>query len=307
MKLRIVTSILLLIFVSYSTPSSGQLIKKLKKAASRGVEGALEDKVEEEVNKYVQKQLEKQLEGLYSEDGESTPVSLDMSMIMAGIGEDVDTQDSYAFNGHSRFEVLSTDKNGKADDPLEIVSFLTTDPNYTAMQVEDIDGEQNNVVMIFDLANKANILLMENDGQKSSFAYGLDLEATMDEATEASMEEIEMKNFNIQKTGNTKDIMGFACEEYEVSTEDGSGTYWMTVETIEGFAAFWGKNSPFVTTQTRQTYAEQFSQLPDGNFMEMDFTSNDGSNVKMKVLEIELDSEHEFVMSEYPNLLASQQ
>ncbi|MDN3203527.1 DUF4412 domain-containing protein [Algoriphagus sediminis] len=307
MKLKFISSFLILIFLSVFNPSSAQFIKKLKKAASRGVENALEEKVEEEVNKYVQKQLEKQLAGLYSEDGESTPVTLDMNKILAGIGEEVPTKDSYSFNGFSRMEVQTTEKNGKADEPMELISFLTEEPTYTAMQIEDVDDQNNTVIMIFDLDNNANILLMENEGQKSSFAYGLDLEAAIDEAVEENPEEFEMENFSIEKTGNTKDILGYACEEFEVKTEDGEGTYWMTVDPIEGFSSFWGKNSPFVTTKTRQMYGDQFSNLPEGNFMEMDFKSNDGSSMTMKVLEIDLDSKKEFVMAEYPNLMTSQQ
>lgn len=305
MKKFQLTTVLLFFFCLFTTTTQAQFLKKIQKAASRGMEQAIEDKVEEEANKYVQRQLEKQLAGLFPEEGESTPVTLDMNKILSGFGEDVNTEEAYVFKGSSKIEIQSTDKNGKAEDPLFLKSFMTEGENYTAMELENPDEKDGVIVMIFDMDNQASILLMDNDGQKSSFAYKLDLMSVTADEQEAM--EMENNEFSMEKTGNTKDILGYACEEYAVKSKDGEGTYWVTQEPIEGYASFWGKNSPFVTTKTQQAYSEHFANLPEGNFMEMNFNSTDGTNTMMKVLEINLSDEHTFTMSEYPNLMTQYQ
>ncbi|MFC3881559.1 DUF4412 domain-containing protein [Algoriphagus namhaensis] len=307
MKKLHLTAVLLFFFSLFTTTTQAQFLKKIQKAASRGMEQAIEDKVEEEANKYVQRQLEKQLAGLFPEEGESTPVTLDMNKILSGLGEDVATEEAYMFKGSSKIEIQSTDKNGKGEDPLFLKSFMTQGENYTAMELENPDEKDGVIVMIFDMDNQASILLMDNDGQKSSFAYKLDLMSVTSDQQEAIEMEMENNEFSVEKTGNTKDILGYPCEEYAVKSKDGEGTYWVTQEPIEGYASFWGKNSPFVTTKTQQTYSEQFANLPEGNFMEMNFNSTDGTNTMMKVLEINLSDEHTFTMSEYPNLMTQYQ
>ncbi|MHA7128422.1 DUF4412 domain-containing protein [Algoriphagus namhaensis] len=307
--MKILKSICLLatVFMLSTHFAAGQFIKKIQKAASRGVERAIEEKVEEETNKYVQRQLEKQLAGLYSEDNESAPITLDMNKILAGIGTNVPTADRYEFTGTSTFEVISTDERGKQEEPMELVAYLSQSPQTQAMQIEDKENNNGMITMIFDLENNASILLMENSGEKSSFAYALDMDALMANSDEMIAAEYEDAEFSIEKTGNTKQILGYTCEEYAVKSKDGEGTYWVTQEPIEGFASFWSENSPFVTTKTQKTYAEHFQNMPEGNFMEMHFNSTDGSQVSMKVTDLQVNSPATFVMSEYPNLMTQSQ
>lgn len=301
-NLKVIYLLAFFLFVAI-TPSSAQFMKKIQKAASRGMEKAIENKVEEEANKYVQRQLEKQLAGLFPEEGESSPVTLDMNKLLGSLGEDVPTEEAYSFAGSSKVEILVTDEKGKTEDPLYLTAMMTDGTEYTAMQLDNPEQKDGTIVMIFDLKNNANILLMDNEGQKSSFAYPLDALALDPESEEAIQMELEDQEFSIEKTGNTKDILGYSCEEYAVKSKDGEGTYWVTQEPINGYASFWGSNSPFVTTKTQQNYSEHFDNLPDGSFMEMTFNSTDGSKMAMTVLEINLNDSATFTMSEYPNLM----
>lgn len=283
--------------------SSAQFIKKLQKAASRGVERAVEDKVEEEANKYVRRQLEKQLAGLYSEDSESTPLNLDMNMMLAGLGEDVPTEESYSFIGSAKFEIQTTSKKGKKEDPMILTSFFAAGENYTGMEFIDPENAGLKTTIIFDMTHDASILLMDNEGEKSYFAYNLNMEAIVDGLDPEAAESLENSEFSIEKTGETKTILGYSCEEYRVKTKDGEGNYWVTDEPIEGYDSFWGRNSPFVSTKTQERYSDHFSNLPNGNFMEMNFLSNDGEEMKMKVLEINPDQPMNFVMADYPGIM----
>lgn len=304
---NLISTLFIFVFLSIAPfSSSAQFIKKLKKAASRGIENALEEKVEEETNKYIQRQIEKQLAALYSQDStESAPLNLDMDQILAGLGEDVPTEDEYSFVGTAKFEVQNTSKNGVKEDPLVMTSFFTENKNYTGMEFIDPENEGSVTVMIFDLNHDASILLMDNEGTKSSFAYKLNIDLVSNDVDEEARESLENSEFSIAKTGNKKEILGYTCEEYHVKTNDGEGEYWVTTESITGYESFWGKNSPFVSTKTQQRYSENFSGLPEGNFMEMSFLSNEGENMTMKVIEINPDKSMNFEMANYPGLMQS--
>jgi hypothetical protein len=305
MKYSFKLTFFFILLFSISNFTEAQFINKIKKAASRGAEKAIEKKVEEEANKMVQKQLEKQLEGMFGESGDSSnPVTLDMNKILEGLGEEVETADQYDFFGHAVMEITSTDKKGKEQDPTLLKTYLAKTSDYTGMEIVDPKKPESVMVMVFDIPNKASILLMDNDGEKTSFAYKLDINELAEDAMENAADPMEDPELVIEKTGNTKEILGYQCDEYRVKSKDGQGTYWMTEEPIGGYTSFWGTNSPFATGKTQSKYAEQFKDLPQGNFMEMDFTSSDdGTNTKLKIIEINDSESKSFVLKDFPNMM----
>lgn len=288
-----------------STSSQAQFINKIKKAASRGAEKAIEKKVEEEANKMVQKQLEKQFEGIFGEDGtSSSPVSIDMNEIMKGLGEEVATADQYDFFGHVVMEMKATDAKGKEQDPTLLKSYLAKTSDYTGMEITDPKNDKSVMTMVYDIPNQASILLMDNDGSKSSFAYKIDINEVVNESMEGMEDPMEDPELIIEKTGNTKDILGYTCDEYHVKSKDGEGTYWVTEEPIGGYTSFWGSNSPFASGKDQSKYAEYFKDFPTGNFMEMSFISeDDGTKVDLKVIEVNDSESKSFSMSDYPNVM----
>ncbi|WP_297334894.1 DUF4412 domain-containing protein [Algoriphagus sp.] len=289
--------IFLPILLLTSTTVEAQLIKKLKQAAQQGAENALAKKTEEEVNKLVQRQIEKQI-STWGEN-ESSPIAMDMEAIMAGMGEPVDTQESYDFTGYMTMEVISKNPKGKAEDPVQMKSLLT--PNeYIGMEISDPKSNEAVSTLVFDTKNKASIIFMDNEGSKNSFAYKMDAESLVDQEVDNQIEE---QDVTFEKTGNTKTILGYICDEYYVKSEDGEGNYWITQEPIEGLTAFWGMNSPMMKNATKEKYAKRFSNLPTGDFMAMTFTDVDGSTVEMNVIEIEMNSPKTLTMAEYPNVM----
>ena len=66
-------------------------------------------------------------------------------------------------------------------------------------------------------------------GEKTGFAVGLDetqLES-IEESYEES-EEVEANPYNIKKTGKTKKILGYKCEEYQTEDENSIVSIWST-------------------------------------------------------------------------------
>lgn len=280
-----------------------QFINKIKNAAARGVQNAVADKAEQEAYKRMQRQLEKQLSGLYGETGEGSPVKLDMEKILAGLGENVPTESQYEFAGYGVMEMSYVDDKGKTQDPVILKAYMAKGTGYTAMEFSDPKEPSSITTMIFDMNNQATILLMDNQGTKNSLAYKLDFDSIGETTTEADSISMEPKDITVEKTGKTKTILGYSCEEYFIKTEDGEGFYWVTKEPIGGFSSFWSQNSPFASSQTQEKYSKQFKNVPEGNFMEMYWTATDGSKMDMKVIEIEESKVKTFQLAEYPNIM----
>lgn len=296
-----ITILLSFCFLSFS--AEAQFINKIKKAAERGVQNAVADKAEQEAYKLMQRQLEKQLAGLYGENAEGSPVKVDMGKIMAGLGENVPTESQYEFAGHGVMEMNYVDGKGKTQDPIKLKAYMAKGTGYTAMEFTDPKQPTSITTMIFDMNHEATILLMDNQGTKNSLAYKLDFDSIQEDSALADSISLEQGDITVEKTGKTKTILGYSCEEYFIKTEDGEGFYWVTEEPIGGYTSFWSQNSPFANSQTQEKYAKQFKNVPKGNFMEMYWTATDGSKMDMRVIEIEESNAKTFQLADYPNIM----
>ena len=135
-------------------------------------------------------------------------------------------------------------------------------------------------------------------------ALKLDYDKMQGMVDEEAEEQLEQPDYKITKTGNSKTILGYTCEEYLVTTEDGEGRYWVTEEPIDGVSMFSPKSNPMVSSKTIERYSSRFSNAPKGTFMEMIFTDKEGAVTDMTVIELETDSPKKFQMSDYPNMMA---
>ncbi|PZX53849.1 uncharacterized protein DUF4412 [Algoriphagus ratkowskyi] len=292
-----------LVLISFS--AEAQFIKKIQNAANRGIENALERKVEQEATKFTEHQLEKLFADMYGGSDGATASGIDMSAIMKGMGEPVDTESSYDFFGHIVLEMNSTDEKGKKADPVLLKSYLAKSTEYTGMELVDPKNKGAVTSMVFDMKNKASIIFLDNKGQKSSFAYKMDFDAVNETLEDEIISDVDDMDVTIEKTGNTKEILGYQCEEYHVKNEDGEGYYWITDEPIGGFSSFWSTNSPMMTSKAQAKYAERFKNMPKGNFMELTYTSTESGIIEMKVVEINENSANSLTMAEYPNLMTA--
>jgi len=301
--LRSFTPLLFLAFIAFS--AEAQIIKKIKNAANRGIEKAIEKKVEEGATKMTERQIEKIFSDMYGEDGDGASGGIDISKIMKGMGEPVDTESEYDFFGHIVIEMISTDEKGKASDPVLMKSYLAESADYTGMEIVDPKNPGAMTALVFDVKNHASIVFLDNKGQKSSFAYKMNID-DLDEAIEKEIDaNAEDYDVSVEKTGRTKDIQGYECEEYHIKNEDGEGFYWITETPIGGYSSFWSSKSPLMSSKTQEKYAEHFNNMPKGNFMELTYTSEESGTMEMKVTEINESASKSLTMAEYPNIMKS--
>jgi len=292
--------------------TEAQLLRRLKSAAEEGVARAVEKRVVSEVEKATQKQFEKAFGNLYG--GPRGGAGYDFSKILESINTNVEIDESYSFVGVAEMEVTGTESNGKKADPVVIKSYLSSSEKLTGMEFVDPADKKNKErsVMIFDFTNNATIMLIEEGDKKTRMAFGLDWQNMMDSMVEmAEVEEEEtdykLEDFTFEKSGNTKNILGYSCDEYRASNEDMEASYWISKESIPGLQTFWGNNSPFLTQRMKADNKVTLDKFPEGSLMEMYFESKtDKSTSQFTMVNIDTDNTQTFVMADYANALGAQ-
>ncbi|GAB2500233.1 DUF4412 domain-containing protein [Algoriphagus taiwanensis] len=260
-------------------PAQAQLLKKIQNAAQNAAQSTTTPKNEKE--------------------GKSP-----MEGLLGGMMQAADTESSYDFTGYMVMEVTSINKKGKADPPSRINYLLTDNTDFMGMSFADPKTPENITTTIMDVKNQAMVILMDNEGQKTSIAMKVDYDKIQEMVDEEADGQMEEENYSVTKTGNKKDILGYTCEEYLVKSEDGQGNYWVTEEPIEGFSMFSPQSNPMISNKTVEKYQSFFSSAPKGTFLEMIFTDNNGEVTDMKVVEIQTSSPKKFNMSSYPNAMS---
>ncbi len=302
-----IPAILFLIFIFiFPFGAEAQLVNRIKRAAERGVANAVEKKVETEAQKLAMRQLEKMFQNLYGDDFENQ-AGVDFSKIMSGINANVETADNYDFSGYALMEMKSTDEKGKSTDPMDIRSFFSDNASILAMEMlgnENKGKEDGKMIMIYDFDRNASVILMENDGEKSRMAYGFDFEKMSEGIKTEETEDMEENpDFKIEKTGNTKTINGYTCEEYRMDNEDATVHYWITDNPINENISIWGQNNPMINAKMKNQNHAYYQNLPKGNILEMFFESKkDKSSAEILVKEINDNETVSFVMADYQNV-----
>ncbi len=302
---KIIKLFLMIFLVSSAVKSEAQIGNRLKQAASRGLGNALEKRIEKEAENIAQKQLEKAFENIYGSDM-SAGGGFNMEKILSGLSMDVETAETYSFDGYTTMVVNSVDEKGKAQDPFTMKTYIAESNQTVAMEFENQDKKSNaKTILIYDLERNASIFLIDSDGKKNSMVYGYDFENMSEDVDLTDWEnDLEDAHFTIRKSRNTKTIHGYTCDEYIAEFEDGRATYWITDKPIKGSGDFWGAGNPLMGTKAYQQQGSKIGSLPNGHMMEMYFESHeDQSKSEIKITEINENSPLTFQMKDYPNVL----
>ncbi len=307
---RYLNLLMALVFITAPFASEAQLLNKIRRAAEQGVSNAVERRVEKEMEKATQRQLEKAFGELYGPSDEDPTGGYDFSKIMKGINMNVLTEDSYSFSGVAIMEITGTDEDGKATDPVIMKTLLNEASEYSGMEISAAEKKEKSdvekTIMIFDMKNNASIILVENEDGKASMAYGLDFDAIGESAIENDANEPNdsVEEFEFKKTGNSKTIAGYTCDEYTTETEEHTGSFWVARESVGGIGSFWGKNEAYFNKKLKDT-DNQFSKLPQGDILEITSQSKeDKSSFKMTMTDLDHAVPNKFVMADYPNVMA---
>jgi hypothetical protein len=200
-----------------------------------------------------------------------------------GLTGNVDYEPTYNFDAYIQSQVTNYKKNGKMDDQVLYDSYVHKESADYAMEFKNDDGK---TTIIFDTKNSAMLILAESDGSKTGFATSIDPEA-MAQKVEDYAEEHEVDPVNYRKTGKTKMILGYSCDEYVVDDEDGEVHMWASEKLGKEMRKEWMNN--------QQTFGAMFAQAYalNGMVLEYDFLDKDnGERTEMQVTKIDLNHSH---------------
>jgi hypothetical protein len=129
-------------------------------------------------------------------------------------------EENYDFKGLIRMHNEMFEK-GRQEAVAETDMWLDSDNNSIGMETTSVaanDGSSMSNVTIMDMKNKVMMTFNVVEGGKSGMIMSIPdtLQAETSEATEDLTDIV-----NARKTGNTRTILGYHCDEYEV-TEEGS-------------------------------------------------------------------------------------
>ena len=307
MKTFLRISLLAVFAMMLIQPANGQrILRSLREKVEERVEKKVEERAEKKVDEAIDKQLDK-LEEALEDSAASAPTSTDeerrqrMQNIMKGLGmsgEPVPVADNYRFDNMIQMHVESYDANGSKESDGEFITHLSPDSKSMAYQM--ISGDMGNPgqgMFIMDAENGATIILSEEDGKKTGIVYGLGtFFETMGESIEEDADldetpESYLANPNVNKTGRTKTIAGYKCEEYKYSDETSESNIWITKDLKMNARDF------FSTLFKTSLYSHG---IPWGYMMEV--TTNDketGEKSFMQVTKVDDNSNKSFSLADY--------
>lgn len=272
-----------------------QLLKKLKKR----VQEATEDVIAEKAAQKVAQESGKALDSLLEIDPDyQAKYPEHMAQMMAAGSENIPIEDSYTFNTMVIYEMTITDGDNSSEVNYEM--WFSENAPYMATQVNnnaqpDPKDMPSAILSILDDKNQAMIIVME----EQKMAQLLSMSKIKNSAIAESEEEETDTAFEaLTKTGNSKQILGYTCEEFVSENESSKLSFWVTTE-----LTLFQKNMFFNMSQSLG--GNTFGEIPSearGFMMEMnyeDLSSKEKS--KMQVVDIKNETK-EINMMEYQRM-----
>jgi hypothetical protein len=226
---------------------------------------------------------------------ESSNARLSNQVMMDALGltGNVAYEPAYSFDAYIQMEISNYKKNGSLDDQVMYDNYVNKTRADYAMVFRD--GRDQSTI-IFDTKNSAMLILTDSDGEKTGFATTIDPEAMAEMAEDYAEEEeaTYLDDYNLKKTGRSKDILGYKCDEYLVEDESGEVHMWMSEKLGKEMRKDWLKN--------KQTFGGMFmhAYALNGMVLEYDLLDKDsGKKTVMLVTKIDLSHSHSVATGGY--------
>ncbi|MDY0097704.1 MAG: DUF4412 domain-containing protein [Bacteroidales bacterium] len=236
MKIR--SSIILMAFaMAMPFSSNAQVGSILRNKLNKAINKEIETRADSAINKKAEEAQADQ------DDQQARPRGLGMGIL--GGKTDIKHNDEYNFTGRMHMIMESYDKK----DVIKSDYFTYFNPNTLSAAIEVRVAESGKgessipSVFIFDGENRCFMMLMQGEGTKTGIISTIPDDSTLT-AQSKTQKAAGNENLIITKTGNTKTIAGYKCDEYKVvdPEEDGYSNVWMTKDVrIKADKRNWGK------------------------------------------------------------------
>jgi hypothetical protein len=201
-RLVLALMVMSLIMVSRnaSTQNLGRIVRKTVVEPTSTANDIAQDKAEEEAEKHITNAI---MEGF-------------------GISDDARYNKEYKFDSWFEMQITEYKKNGKMDSQVVYDNYFSKEKLDYGMEYRE-DETRSTILYIAD--SSTMLILTDEDGEKTGFATRFD-----PEKLEGTTEEEKPENSGLEsyKTGNTKKILGYTCDEYLIEDEDSEVHMWVS-------------------------------------------------------------------------------
>jgi hypothetical protein len=158
---------------------------------------------------------------------------------------DISHKDEYAFTGRIYMQMISYDK--KDELKSDYYTYYNSTELNAGIEVKAVNPKEGQstipTVFLFDHDNRCFMMLMENNGSKTGIISTIPSDSAL--AAQAKNQKGEKpKQPVITKTGNSRTIAGYRCDEYKVvdPEKEGYSLIWMTKDVkLKADKRYWGK------------------------------------------------------------------
>lgn len=301
--MKYIISVLAVAFLStaFHFTAEAQIMDRLKKKATDAAERKAEEKVAEQVQLAAERMVEKSWNSIF---GEMSEDSLSGKKLPFTMKSNVKTEDIYSFSTITTMEIETIRKDGSADPPIIMDMHFNENEMYTGTKIssEEMDNKDDELFIIYDFNNSAMLMLMGNEQDKFSFAYGWEEDLDNIQTAEAeAAEEPDWETVNewhgYSKIGSKK-ILGYDCDGYRSENDNQIVEIWMSRDADFGMHNLFKANA-----NTKQMKGKIPEDYPSGMIMEM--ISEDlqnGEKTTMKVTDIDKNARVNYAMADYPTM-----
>ena len=287
-----------LFFFTPQYSNAQRLLKDLKSKAQEKLNEKLKQETEDQVNEEIDKQIG--IDDAEKRDSINTDRNqrrMNGMLKNLGInGEPVPISESYNFSQAIEMHLESYDANRKKVSDGDFITLLNKDLKSMAYLATSGEmAEKSKGIFIIDVVNKATIILSEDGNNKTGIVFGLDslanaANSAIDDTGIEDTPEYYAAHPNVRKTGKTKTIAGYKCEQYILTDEDSEAEVWLTRDLKMNTYDFFSTVFKVEMAATGMGW---------GYLMESTTKEKTGEKSFMQVTKIDQNTNRKFTMSDY--------
>ena len=242
MKTRILFFMLAFAFILPVT-SDGQVGNILKNRINKAINKKVDEKIDTAVNKKIEETQQNQDNQKTGTEPEGRPGRIGAGIL--GGKTDIKHNDVYDFTGRIYMQMETYDK--KDVTKSDYFTYYDANTLNACIEVRIADPENSGAVIptqfLFDNDNRCFMMLVQGTDSKTGIISSIPDDSTLTAQTE-TVKIKDGKKATITKTGNSRMISGYRCDEYKIVDPDleGYSNAWMTKDIkIKADKKNWGK------------------------------------------------------------------
>lgn len=183
-----------------------------------------------QVGKLLKKKLQEATQAAADEKNDEKKENANPGKTLMGLlgGGEAAYDQNYNFTGRIILKMTVYGDEGEEESVIDYYSFFNNETGNAAIEVRPESGESSQsgmsvMDMIFDQVNQSALMLTSQEGQKTAIITSMDIDEAIEEDDYSDSELPQYK-----KTGRSRTISGYKCEEYQYTEDNTTMSMWVT-------------------------------------------------------------------------------